>query len=198
MDQRISTISDLMNEMGVEKETAKQVTENIKNYSISQNLTILRAKANLSQSEMAKKMKTSQSFISKLESASNDQIKVDDMCTFLATLGYETTITISKPQNIAQKIKASYCQLVDLVKELQKYAVNDDAILEGIASFEIEATQNMLNLASMLIESSSAKFDKIHPRQEPQIILQNENVNKPEKGACFGITSKRVTCKKRC
>lgn len=181
MDQRISTISDLMNEMGVEKETAKQVTENIKNYSISQNLTILRAKANLSQSEMAKKMKTSQSFISKLESASNDQIKVDDMCTFLATLGYETTITISKPQNIAQKIKASYCQLVDLVKELQKYAVNDDAILEGIASFEIEATQNMLNLASMLIESSSAKLDKIHPRQEPQIILQNENVNKPKK-----------------
>jgi transcriptional regulator with XRE-family HTH domain len=181
MDQRISTISDLMNEMGVEKETVKQVTENIKNYSISQNLTILRAKANLSQSEMAKKMKTSQSFISKLESASNDQIKVDDMCSFLATLGYETTITISKPQNIAQKIKASYCQLVDLVKELQKYAVNDDAILEGIASFEIEATQNMLNLASMLIESSSAKLDKIHPRQEPQIILQNENVNKPKK-----------------
>lgn len=181
MDQRISTISDLMNEMGGEKETVKQVTENIKNYSISQNLTILRAKANLSQSEMAKKMKTSQSFFSKLESASNDQIKVDDMCTFLATLGYETTITISKPQNIAQKIKASYCQLVDLVKELQKYAVNDDAILEGIASFEIEATQNMLNLASMLIESSSAKLDKIHPRQEPQIILQNENLNKPKK-----------------
>ena len=181
MEQRISTISDLMNEMGVEKEIAKQVTENIKNYSISQYLTILRAKANFSQSEMAKKMKTSQSFISKLESASNDQIKVDDMCTFLATLGYETTITISKPQNIAQKIKASYCQLVDLVKELQKYAVNDDAILEGIASFEIEATQNMLNLASMLIESSSAKLDKIHPRQEPQIILQNENVNKMKK-----------------
>ena len=166
---------------GSRKRDCKQVTENIKNYSISQNLTILRAKANLSQSEMAKKMKTSQSFISKLESASNDQIKVDDMCSFLATLGYETTITISKPQNIAQKIKASYCQLVDLVKELQKYAVNDDAILEGIASFEIEATQNMLNLASMLIESSSAKLDKIHPRQEPQIILQNENVNKPKK-----------------
>jgi transcriptional regulator with XRE-family HTH domain len=181
MDQRISTISDLMNEMGVEKETAKQVTENIKNYSISQNLTILRAKANLSQSEMAKKMKTSQSFISKLESASNDQIKIDDMCSFLATLGYETTIMISKPQNIAQKIKASYCQLVDLVKELQKYAVNDDAILEGIASFEIEATHNMLNLASMLIESSSAKLDKIHPRQEPKIILQNENMNKTKK-----------------
>lgn len=181
MDQRISTISDLMKEMGVEKETAKQVSENIKNYSISQNLAILRAKANLSQSEMAKKMKTSQSFISKLESASNNQIKVEDMCTFLAMLGYETTITISKPQNIAQKIKASYCQLVDLVKELKKYALNDEAILEGIANFETEAARNVLDLASMLIESSSSKFNKIHPRQEPQIILQNEIVKKPKK-----------------
>lgn len=181
MEQRISTISDLMNEMGIEKETAKQVAENIKNYSISQYLTILRAKANISQTEMAKKMKTSQSFISKLESASNDQIKVDDMCAFLAALGYETTITISKPQNIAQKIRSTYCQLVDLVQELQKCAVNDEMILESIASFEIEATHNMLNLASMLIESSSAKLDKIHPRQEPQIILQNESMNKTKK-----------------
>lgn len=181
MDQRISTISDLMKEMGVEKETAKQVSENIKNYSISQNLAILRAKANLSQSEMAKKMKTSQSFISKLESASNNQIKVEDMCTFLAMLGYETTITISKPQNITQKIKASYCQLVDLVKEMKKYALNDEAILEGIANFETEAARNVLDLASMLIESSSSKFNKIHPRQEPQIILQNEIVKKPKK-----------------
>ncbi len=185
MDQRLSTISDLMNEMGIEKATAKKVTENIKNYSISQNLTILRARANISQAEMAKKMNTSQSFISKLEGASNDQIKVDDMCAFFAALGYETTITISKPQNIAQKIKASYCQLVDLVKELQKYAVNDEAILEGIAGFETEAARNVLDLASMLIESSSAKLDKIHPRQEPRIILQNENENKPKKDLVF-------------
>ena len=97
---------------------------------------------------MAKKMNTSQSFISKLESASNNQIKNDDMCFYLATLGYEITITISKPQNIAQKIKGTYSQLVGLVKELQKCAVDDDCILEGIASFETEAAHNMLNLAS--------------------------------------------------
>ena len=68
-----------------------------------------------------------------------------------------------------------------MISNLQKYAVNDETILKGVASFEIEATHNMLNLASMLIESSSAKLEKIHPRQEPQIILQNENVNKPKK-----------------
>lgn len=181
MEKNLTTISDLMNEMGVEKRIAKETTEHIKNHSISQNLTILRAKADLSQSEMAKKMNTSQSFISKLESASNDQIKVDDMCSYLATLGYETTITISKPQNIAQKIKGTYSQLVNLVKELQKYAVDDDCILEGVASFETEAAHNMLNLASMLIESSSAKLEKIHPADEPKIVLDNISINRKEK-----------------
>lgn len=181
MEKNLTTISDLMNEMGVEKKIAKETTEHIKNHSISQNLTILRAKADLSQSEMAKKMNTSQSFISKLESASNDQIKVDDMCSYLATLGYETTITISKPQNIAQKIKGTYSQLINLVKELQKYAVDDDCILEGIASFETEAAHNMLNLASMLIESSSAKLEKIHPADEPKIVLDNISISRKEK-----------------
>lgn len=181
MEKKDTIISDLMERMGIDKKIAKETNEHIKNHSISQNLTILRAKTNLSQSEMAKKMNTSQSFISKLESASNDQIKIDDMCSYLATLGYETTITISKPQNIAQKIKGTYCQLVGLVKELQKYAVDDDCILEGIASFETEAAHNMLNLASMLIESSSAKLEKIHPADEPKIVLDNISINRKER-----------------
>ena len=170
-----------MNEMGIDKETASKVAENVKNHSISQNLTVLRAKTNLSQAEMAKKMKTSQSFISKLESASNDQIKMDDMCTYLATLGYETTISISKPQNIAQKIKSTYNQLSELLAELQKYAVNDDSILKGIAKFELEATHNMLHLASALLESSSSKLKKIYPQPEPQIILDDSIVESKKK-----------------
>ncbi len=171
MGQKISTTSALMNEIGIDKESASKVTENIKNHSISQSLAVLRAKANLSQAEMARKMRTSQSSVSKLESASNGQIKIDDMCTYLASLGYEMTISISRPQNIAQKIKTTYNQLSALLAELQKYAVDDDSILRGIAKFELEATHNMLNLASTLLESSSSKLKKIYPQPEPQIIL---------------------------
>lgn len=181
MGQKISTTSDLMNAIGIDKDTASKVNENIKNHSISQNLTILRAKTGLSQTEMAKKMKTSQSFISKLESASNNQIKIEDMCTYLATLGYETTISISRPQNIAQKIKSTYNQLSALLAELQKYAVDDDSILKGIAKFELEATHNMLNLASTLLERSSSKMKKIYPQPEPQIILDDSIAESIEK-----------------
>lgn len=181
MDKKLTSISDLMNEMGIDKDIAKKVTDNINNHSVSQSLTILRAKADLSQAEMAKKMGVSQSFISKLEVANNDQIKFGDFNKFVNALGYDTTLTISKPQNIVQKIKNTYNQLFALTKELQNYAVDDDAILQSIAKFELEATHNMLNLASALIESSASKLNKIHPQQEPQIILEDSIVSQKKK-----------------
>ena len=103
------------------------------------------------------------------------------MNKYVAALGYETTLVISKPQNIAQKIKNTYNQLSALLAELQKYAVDDEAILQGIAKFELEATHNLFNLASALLESSSSKLNKIHPQQEPQIILDDSIVENKKK-----------------
>ena len=64
-------------------------------------------------------------------------------------------------ENIAQKIKGTYSQLVGLVKELQKCAVDDACILEGIASFETEAAHNMLNTQHQLKESPYGKMSSI-------------------------------------
>lgn len=181
MKKKINSVSDLLKNMGINKDSRKKVEAQIENHSISQYLTILRVKNNLSQAGMAKKMGVSQPCISRLEYASNDQIKFGDFAKFVAALGYETTLTISKPQNIAQKIKNTYNQLYTLLKELQQYAVNDEAILQSIAKFELEATQNMLNLASALIESSASKLNKIHPQQEPKIILEDSIVENKKK-----------------
>ena len=181
MDKKFNSVSDLLKDMGIDKDIVKKVDEEIENHSLSKNLTILRIKNNLSQAEMAKKLGVSQPWVSRIEYASNDQIKLGDLNKYLAVLGYETTITISKPQNIAQKIKNTYNQLCVLLTELQKCAVNDELILQGIAKFELEATHNMLILASALIESSSSKLKKIHPQQEPQIILDDSIIENKKK-----------------
>lgn len=181
MAKKIESVSELLKDMGIDEDVRNNIDKEIENHSLSKNLAILRVKNNLSQAEMAKKMGVSQPCISRLEVASNDQIKFGDFAKFVAALGYETTLTISKPQNIAQKIKNTYNQLSKLLKDLQQYAVDDDAILQSIAKFELEATQNMLNLASALIESSASKLNKIHPQQEPQIILEDSIVSQKKK-----------------
>lgn len=181
MDKKFNSVSDLLKDMGIDKDIVKRVDKEIEDHSLAKKLTILRIKNDLSQAEMAKKMGVSQPCISRLEYASNDQIKLGDLNKYIAALGYETTLVISKPQNIAQKIKNTYNQLSALLTELQKYAVDDESILQGIAKFELEATHNMLNLASALIESSSSKLKKIHPQQETQIILDDSIVESKKK-----------------
>ena len=185
MDKKINSVSDLLKDMGFDDNVRNDINKKIADHSLAKGLTILRTKADLSQAEMAKKMGVSQPCISRLEYAKNDQIKLGDLNKYVAALGYETTLIISKPQNIAQKIKNTYNQLSALLTELQKYAVDDEAILQGIAKFELEATHNMLNLASALIESSSSKLKKIHPQQEPQIILDDSIVESKKKNLAF-------------
>ena len=167
MDKKFNSVSDLLKDMGIDKDIVKRVDKEIEDHSLGKKLTILRMKNNLSQAEMAKKIGVSQPCISRLEYASNDQIKLGDLNKYVAALGYETTLVISKPQ------------------ELQKYAVDDEAILQGMAKFELEATHNMLNLASALIESSSSKLKKIHPQQETQIILDDSIVESKKKNLAF-------------
>ena len=185
MDKKFNSVSDLLKDMGIDKDIVKRVDKEIEDHSLGKKLTILRIKNDLSQAEMAKKMGVSQPCISRLEYAKNDQIKLGDLNKYVAALGYETALIISKPQNIAQKIKNTYNQLSALLTELQKYAVDDESILQGIAKFELEATHNMLNLASALIESSSSKLKKIHPQQETQIILDDSIVESKKKNLAF-------------
>lgn len=185
MDKKINSVSDLLKDMGFDDNVRNDINKKIADHSLAKGLTILRTKADLSQAEMAKKMGVSQPCISRLEYAKNDQIKLGDLNKYVAALGYETTLIISKPQNIVQKIKNTYNQLSALLTELQKYAVDDESILQGIAKFELEATHNMLNLASALIESSSSKLKKIHPQQETQIILDDSIVESKKKNLAF-------------
>lgn len=181
MDKKINSVSDLLKDMGFDDNVRNDINKKIADHSLAKGLTILRTKADLSQAEMAKKLGVSQPCISRLEYASNDQIKLGDLNKYVAALGYETTLIISKPQNIAQKIKNTYNQLSALLTELQKYAVDDEAILQGIAKFELEATHNLFDLASALLESSSSKLKKIHPQQETQIILDDSIVESKKK-----------------
>ena len=84
---------------------------------------------------------------------------------------------------LMDKAATAVCKLFDDQVQRVYANLNDirTGLLEGQLDFETEAARNVLDLASMLIESSSAKLDKIHPRQEPRIILQNEIVNKTKK-----------------
>ena len=84
MDKKITSVSELLKDMGIDDDARKNVDKEIENHILGKNLMILRIKNDLSQAEMAKKMGVSQPCISRLEYASNDQIKLGDLNKYVA------------------------------------------------------------------------------------------------------------------
>ena len=132
MDKKFNSVSDLLKDMGIDKDIVKRVDKEIEDHSLGKKLTILRMKNNLSQAEMAKKIGVSQPCISRLEYASNDQIKLGDLNKYVAALGYETTLVISKPQKIKQKIKNKHIFYKNIPKNRvfppKKCVTNEDKL----------------------------------------------------------------------
>lgn len=55
MDKKFNSVSDLLKDIGIDKDIIKRVDKEIEDHSLGKKLTILRIKNNLSQAEMAKK-----------------------------------------------------------------------------------------------------------------------------------------------
>ena len=52
MDKKFNSVSDLLKDMGIDKDIVKRVDKEIEDHSLGKKLTILRMKNNLSQAEI--------------------------------------------------------------------------------------------------------------------------------------------------
>lgn len=177
MAEALNTISDLAKGLGFGEKSLHAIEKHVQDRSTSRMLAVLRAKADLSQKEMATKMGVSQSAVSKLENATNDCISFAEAGRYFAALGYEMTVHVSRPKTIVERIKGAYIHLTKLVEDFQGCRRNDPDILLGMAKFETEAAKNMINLASMLIDSSSSKLAQVEVLTEPRILVDDQELD---------------------
>lgn len=173
MAKLVTKVSELAAELGFNQKEMQAIDKQVSERSLSRMLTVLRSKEDLSQAQMATKLNVSQSFISKLENATNDQMNLSDIGKYLSNLGYEMTINISKPKPISQRIIQAYARLTSLFSEFQKCARDDNDILIGMAKFESEAARNVMILAQQLVESSTSKLKKITVTEKPRIVIDD-------------------------
>lgn len=175
MGERITKVSDLAKGLGFGKKTVQAMEKHVQERSMSRMLTVLRVKAGLSQKELAQKMGVSQSAISKLENAANDSITFADAGKFLSAIGYEMTLSVSKPKTIAERIIGAYAHLTRLIEEFQGCRRDDPDILVGMAKFETEAARNVLSLASKLIENSNSKLVQADVLIGPRLFVDDKD-----------------------
>ena len=87
-------LAEMLKKIGVGENFAKSVEARSKDKSISNALVVMRHKAGLTQSEVAKKMNVSQSKIAKIERFINSDLRVGDIEAYVWAVGGSLNIAI--------------------------------------------------------------------------------------------------------
>lgn len=83
MVKEIKSISELGHDLGLDYD---ELEAHIKNHCLSRLLTVLRIKKGLNEAEMATLINMPQTFVSKLEHSSNNEITIDDIIKYITPL----------------------------------------------------------------------------------------------------------------
>ena len=88
-ESRCTDTADLLREMGMNQAVINDFNEELGGYYISQNLAIARARANLTQQELADKIEKPVGFVEDLESTPDVDMRIGDLKAYAKGLGFD-------------------------------------------------------------------------------------------------------------
>ena len=87
-DRTFKSVKELLKGIGIYKDTAKSVEDNIKKNTIARELVVRRTKANLTQKELADKMGVSEKAVARIEETPNEKQTMGNIKAYANALGY--------------------------------------------------------------------------------------------------------------
>lgn len=124
--------------------------------SVARHLSRLRCKSGFTQADMAKKLGCTQSRISKLEVATNDEITLGEIRQYAEATKAIIDLRCGPPRTHVQSVKHHALQMrAHLLALLDIADGNDDhAIKEAIVNFNHEAIWNLLHIVTEVVEKA--------------------------------------------
>jgi transcriptional regulator with XRE-family HTH domain len=115
--------------------SSKEFADEFEGYAAERRLVteLMALRAGLSQKDIAKRMKCSQSRISKLEKSTDRELRLADVVDYANALGLNLGIRLFSPRPIADQIKAHALKIKDLLDRLAGTARDDAAVARGAA-----------------------------------------------------------------
>jgi len=159
-------VKDLVGATAANKSQIVRFESFLKDTRISRALIQSRAKAGLTQADVAEVMGCSQSAVSKLENSSDGELKVSEIACYMRATNDTIAICYGKPPTLAERIKGHVMGLkADLDGLADLAEKNEDSELRAkIDQFFGEASYNML----MVLLSSANRFPTCECAAEPQ------------------------------
>lgn len=147
--KRFESVTDLLRDISEDPKLADELEREVAGRQLVKLLIAHRVRSDLSQKEVAERMKCTQSKISKLESSVDNDLRLGDLQQYLDSIGLQIRLVIApKSHKAVDEIKFHASCIKQLLLKLVKLASTDDTKLaEGIAKFAcVEAPINLLKI----------------------------------------------------
>lgn len=188
MAKQYKNVTEMMSALLASSTVKKNVEKEIKGKTLSNYLFSLRCINKLTQKDMAKKLKCSQSKISKIESSFDEDLVVDDLFGYAMACNLELSIGFrNKNVKIVDLIKFHAFRIKVYLDQLRDMAKDDEALADAILDFYEEAEFNLKKIirksksvldGNRKVKSSKMK-DYIHispPLSERKKLVEHEEL----------------------
>lgn len=131
--EQYKSISEMVSSIPLEKDLENEIVEHISRRQIVKNLITTRIKCDMSQSDIAAKMKCSQSRISKLENGFDDDLDLGTLQSYANAIQFELQLMfLPKKRTVLDEIKFFAFRIKDRLDYLAKLAHKDEKIAGGV------------------------------------------------------------------
>ena len=153
-------------------EFVEELKGKIEDTKMVNHLCACRMQAGLSQAEMARRMKCSQSRISKIENGYDSQLKLKDILDYAQALKQNVSFEFN-PQKVTlvDQIKVHAMQIDQKLQQLAEMAHMDEKIAEGVTKFYGDYLYNTLSL----FQSNLEKMPNAKQKRELLTVTSTED-----------------------
>lgn len=171
--RKYGTVDEFMASEGVTQEIRDKIAALKNETKVALQLALLRQRANITQEEMAAHLKVTQSAISKLESGTDEELKLGEIAQYARAAGERICLGFGKPLNHVESVKLHAVSIKQHLEALAKLANQHEEMEVEIKAFFGEAFFNILDILSACADKlpSGPDFEmtvEITKRQSPK------------------------------
>jgi len=147
MAPKFKNVAEVVASLVDDKEFSTALQTRLEKKSLAKQLAAIRCSKGVTQEELAKQIGCTQSRISKIENANNDQLAVQDIFDYSKALAVALTLNFGEPMGAAvDMVKYHALKIKNHLDQLAALAGNDNKIKQGVADFYMEAMVNLLSI----------------------------------------------------
>ncbi len=156
MDKQFKNVEDMIKGLSDDKKFSDDTIQEIREKTISKFLFSLRCEQGLTQKQMAEKIGYSQSRISRIESAYDKDLKVEDLLMYGKALKFQLEVGYrAESTKITDLIKYHAFKIKEYSDKLAELAGKDKDMVTGVLNFYGEMVFNL----DKIINGSFSKLD---------------------------------------